>query len=286
MRLAVLALVLGMAFAGRSSAQAQFPVANAGADIAIACVGQNGTPIALNGLGSSIGDGLSYRWTAPGVTFNDPTSLTPIGLFPVGNTVATLTVTFTTNPPTDPPAIAVDSVFVSVDDLTPPIVYAVPDPATLWPPNHKLHDVHVDLLVFDSCDATPDLELVSISSNEDDNGSGDGNTGDDIQGADLGTDDRDFTLRAERSGPGAGRVYTAVYRAWDLADNASDAFVQVLVPHDMGNGGMSDGWHETEHQIEHEKKNARKAEKAQLKAAKKAAKAGKKAQKAAMRAAR
>lgn len=290
MRISVFALVVGIAFAGAARAQGGFPVANAGPDVTVECVGQNGTPIAMNGSGSTVDDNADYLWTAPGVTFDDPTLLNPIGTFPVGSTVATLTVTFT-DPATGSQFSNADTVTVTVGDTTPPTIYGQADPSVLWPPNHSLHEVNVDLLVYDRCDAAPEVELVSITSNESDDGNGDGNTTGDIQGAQLGTDDRTFLLRAERSGPGDGRVYTAVYRVWDLADNASVATVEVIVPHDMGNGGAGsggddDGWDDGEDEIKRDKKHAKKAEKAQLKAAKKAAKAGKKAYKAALKASR
>ena len=286
MRIRVLALVVLVGLAGLARAQT-VPVANAGPDGAVGCVAPGGTPINLNGMGSSIGPDFSYLWTAPGVDFNDPTSLTPIGVFPVGTTEVTLTVTFT-DPATGAQSTASDTVLVAVTDSTPPLISASPDPSILWPPNHKLHDVHVDVLVFDVCDASPVVELVSISSSEPDNGTGDGNTGGDIQGADLGSDDRDFQLRAERSGPGSGRTYSALYRVTDLASNHSDFLVRVIVPHDMGHhGGASDdsGMHQAEQQIKAAQKAAVKAAKAQLKAAKQSQKAAKKSYKAALKAA-
>ncbi len=279
MRIQALALVTSLGLAGLAQAQTA-PVANAGPDVTVGCVGPDGTAINLNGMGSSIGAGFSYLWTASGVTFNNPTSLTPIGVFPVGTTEVTLTVT-STDPATGAQSTASDATLVAVSDSTPPMIFASPDPSTLWPPNHKLHDVHVDALVFDACDANPQVELLSISSGEPDNGTGDGNTGGDIQGADLGTDDRDFQLRAERSGPGSGRTYSALYRVTDLASNHSDFLVSVLVPHDMGHGSVSDddagAMHQTEKQIAAARKAAVKAAKAQLKAAKKAYKAALKA---------
>jgi len=48
-----------------------------------------------------------------------------------------------------------------------------------------------------------------------DDGSGDGNHEPDVMGADPGTEDYDFQVRAERSGNGAGRVYTVVYLVTD-----------------------------------------------------------------------
>ncbi|MFN0139655.1 MAG: VWA domain-containing protein, partial [Pyrinomonadaceae bacterium] len=74
--------------------------------------------------------------------------------------------------------------------------------------------------------------LVSITANEPVNGKGDGNTESDIEDAEFGTDDRQFSLRAERSGTGSGRVYTITYRATDAAGNSALATATVIVPHD------------------------------------------------------
>ncbi|HXZ86372.1 MAG TPA: hypothetical protein VEI82_12890 [Myxococcota bacterium] len=276
-------LVLQFALAGAAGAQTT-PKADAGPDLSVGCVGPNGTPINLSGIGSSVGPGFSYLWSAPGVTFSDPTSLTPIGAFSIGATEVTLTVTFT-DPVTGSQTSASDTALVTVSDTTPPMLFAVADPAQLWPPNHKLVDVHVDVNVFDVCDATPAVELVSLTSSEPDNGTGDGNTGGDVQGAEPGTDDVDFQLRAERSGPGPGRSYSALYRATDLAGNHTDALVTVVVPHDMGHHGGSQGNADGEKQIKLAEKAAVKAAKAQLKAARAAEKAAQKAYRAALRAA-
>lgn len=78
------------------------------------------------------------------------------------------------------------------------------------------------------------MTLVSITSNEPDNGRGDGDTPNDIQGAVFGTDDLTFALRAERSGTGAGRFYTVTYQATNSAGKTSTATAQVVVPHDQG----------------------------------------------------
>ncbi len=286
MRIGALALVVCVGLSGLARAQ-EAPVANAGPDVTVGCVGSQGTPINLNGMGSSVGPSFTYLWTAPGTTFNDPTILTPIGVFPVGATEVTLTVT-STDPNTGAQLTASDTAVVTVSDTTPPMISASPDPSMLWPPNHKLRDVHVDVLVFDTCDANPQVELVSISSSEPDNATGDGNTQGDIVGADVGTDDRDFQLRAERSGPGSGRTYSALYRVTDLASNHSDFLVRVVVPHDMGHsGGSSDNgaMNQTKKQIAQAKQASLKAYKAQLQAAKKAEKAALKAYKAALKAA-
>ena len=82
------------------------------------------------------------------------------------------------------------------------------------------------------------MNLVSITSSEADNGTGDGNTYDDIRGTSYGTDDRAFLLRAERTGYDGGRVYTVTYRAMDALENEVNVDALVTVPHDHGSGGM------------------------------------------------
>ena len=61
--------------------------------------------------------------------------------------------------------------------------------------------------------------MVSIVSNQPDNGTQDGNTEQDIQGFEIGTADTDFLVRAETSGNEA-RVYTVTYKAIDNAGNS------------------------------------------------------------------
>jgi endo-1,4-beta-xylanase len=120
---------------------------------------------------------------------------------------------------------------VTVVDTTPPQLSFSLTPNTLWPPNHKLVTVTADLHVADNCDPAPAVRLTSVASNELDNGLGDGDTADDIQGAVPGTDDRSFRLRAERSGEGSGRTYTVIYEATDASSNRTRASQVVRVPH-------------------------------------------------------
>jgi len=92
--------------------------------------------------------------------------------------------------------------------------------------------------VTDDQDPTPQVILESITSNEPDDapGGGDGDTTDDIQEAEFATDDREFLLRAERSGQRDGRIYTITYTATDASGNSSSASATVTVLHDKGKG--------------------------------------------------
>ena len=121
---------------------------------------------------------------------------------------------------------------VSVTDATPPMI-KVKGPFVLAPPNHKYDTFTIaDLVksVTDSC--TPgigiaDAVITKVSSDEPEDGIGDGNTLNDIV---VGADCRSTQLRVERSGAGNGRVYTISLHVQDLAGNRSEATVKVLVP--------------------------------------------------------
>lgn len=120
---------------------------------------------------------------------------------------------------------------IRVTDLAAPTISVALSTTTLWPPNHKLVPITATVRVSDRCDPTAVAKLVSVTSNEPDNGNGDGDTAGDIQGVSLGTADTTFALRAERKGNGDGRVYTIVYRVTDASGNAATATAYVRVPH-------------------------------------------------------
>ena len=128
---------------------------------------------------------------------------------------------------------------IEVEDTTPPELSFELTPDVLWPPNHKFWTVQADITVTDNCDGDPAVTLVSISSNESDNANGDGNTNGDIQDADIGTDDREFRLRAERQGGGDGRIYTVTYAAEDGCGNRTETSAEVRVPHDQSGHALT-----------------------------------------------
>ena len=119
---------------------------------------------------------------------------------------------------------------VIIKDTIPPVLTLSLSPTMLWPPNHKLVPITATITVTDVCDPHPTVKLVSIKSSEPDNGLGDGDTTEDIQGAKFGTDDLSFLLRAERRGGGPGRTYTVIYEATDASGNSSQNKATVTVP--------------------------------------------------------
>ena len=93
---------------------------------------------------------------------------------------------------------------VTVVDTTPPTISVALSHDTLWPPNHALVRVTARVTLADTC-GPHTFELVSISSNEPDEDTDDGDTSVDIRDVAFGTADTSFLLRAERSGAGQGR---------------------------------------------------------------------------------
>jgi hypothetical protein len=276
-------LVLGIASLGAVPALAQVVVADAGDDLHLECSVSGGALATLDGLGSTV-DGASaavdpdasFLWEATGIVFNDKTSPTPNAKFPLGTTTVTLTVTHT-DPVSHVATSDQDLVDVVVADNTAPTLALVPHPAILWPPNHKLNAVEVVVVAMDACDPHPVVVLSSLTSSEPDNGLGDGDTSQDIQGAAVGTDDRAFLLRAERSGTGSGRTYSAVYNVTDASGNSTNGLTTIVVPHDMGDAKSA----KASKGAKAGAKAAQAAAKAADKAAKQAAKDAKQAAKAA-----
>lgn len=114
-----------------------------------------------------------------------------------------------------------------------PTISVSVSPSTLWPANHQMADIAATVSTTGSC--TPlTVELVSVTSNEPDNGDDDGNTVNDIDGHATGTADYAFRVRKERSGSGSGRTYTATYRVTDASGSTATASATVNVPLNQG----------------------------------------------------
>lgn len=113
-------------------------------------------------------------------------------------------------------------------DTTPPNLTVSLSPNTLWPPNDKLVSVIAAITVEDNYDPAPEIKLESITASEP-------LASNDIQGAQFGTDDRQFHLVAKRAGSNqTERIYTVTYSATDASGNKATASATVTVPHDQG----------------------------------------------------
>jgi hypothetical protein len=168
------------------------------------------------------GDPLTYVWAGP-FTGGTATGAMPSVQF---SEVDSLEVQLTVS---DGTAEETCMASVTVVDTTPPVIEDVfATPNVLRPPNHKMRPVIVTVDATDMCDATPVCRIVSVTSDESDDGSGDGKTEPDWEI----TGDLSADLRAERSGEGDGRVYTLTVECTDASRNTSQGTVEVAVPHD------------------------------------------------------
>ena len=106
----------------------------------------------------------------------------------------------------------------------PSIVNATADPQALWPPNHQMRDVSV------SYDAGTDCAhcTLTVTSNEPDNGTGDGDVGSDTEVV----DNHHVRVRAERAGNGTGRIYTITITCVNGAGTSVQT-VPVYVSHNI-----------------------------------------------------
>jgi hypothetical protein len=202
------------------------PDAYAGPDQTVECQGNGGANVDLDGSGSTDPDCdiLSYAWSGP---FGAATERNPNVFCPVGTNRVWLVASDTWW------SSLSDTTTVSVVDTTPPSLQVTLSPTTLWPANHRMVRIDATVIIADSCGGpSPQVVLTSITSDQPDNGTGDGDTANDIQDAQTGTFDVSFLLRAERSGGSPnGRTYTVTYTARDASGNQTENVTTVLVPH-------------------------------------------------------
>lgn len=176
-----------------------------------------------------------------GTTVN--TDLLSGSSFPVGTTTVHATATDAAGNQ------ATCSFTVTVKDITPPVINLTGNTITLWPPNHKYTTINLTDLVAsasDLCDPGVNLNSVviaSVSSDEPNNGDGDGNTTNDIV---IAPNCKSVQLVAERMGGGNGRVYTITFKVTDSSGNSTTATAKVRVPKSQnGNPAIDDGPHYT-----------------------------------------
>lgn len=120
-----------------------------------------------------------------------------------------------------------DPVIIGICESQLPELVVELNQTMLWPPNHKYVTIQAYLMASDNADPDPTITLLSVTSNEPDNGLGDGDKPDDIVIIDNDT----IQLRAERSGKGTGRIYTITYLVTDDCGNSQIVEATVTVPH-------------------------------------------------------
>lgn len=222
--------------------------------LTLECTSPDGTPGTLTATVSDPdNDALSVVWSVDGAAFQ--TNLVAAGESAAGVELQFLatyglgTHDVTVTATDDDNESATSGTTVTVVDTTPPVIDSIrATPNVLWPPNHRLTPVRINVEATDACGGLR-ARVVSIESNEEANGLGDGNTSPDSKfrrrsGSGDSSDWRVLSplrvlLRAERSGTGSGRVYTVTVEVQDGVGNASTGTVEVSVPHDRGSGSVS-----------------------------------------------
>ncbi|MEK7798466.1 MAG: hypothetical protein AAB297_01445, partial [Acidobacteriota bacterium] len=203
------------------------------ADAIVECVSPLGAEVILDGQGSLDPDGgpLEHLWLLeeePGAARPLATGERATVVLPVGPHALVHRVRGARG------LVAEARFGITVADTTPPLAAAAPRPSVLWPPDHRLVPVHVDLSAADACSASVTVLLETVASSEPDDaqGSGDGRTAGDVRGVDPG-DDRDVLLRAERGANGPGRTYVFSYMITDAAGLTRRLQVVVTVPRNL-----------------------------------------------------
>jgi len=196
------------------------PLANAGPDQTVSCDSSCKAAVTLDGRGSSDPDGdpLTYSWTGP---FGTATGPTPVVTLPKGQHQITLTVNDGKG------GVASDTVLITVVDRSAPAISRVTaSPSTLSQTNHQMVAVTISVSAKDNCDPSVTCRITSVTSNEPENGTGDGDKSPDW----TITGPLTVSLRAERAAKGKGRIYTINIECVDSSGNRSTSSVQVSVP--------------------------------------------------------
>ena len=119
-----------------------------------------------------------------------------------------------------------DTTQVDVVDTTPPVVSCSVVTPVLNQTNHKLVKVGLMSSAVDQCEGVLPV-TVNVFADEDDDGTGDGNSSPDAKDIAVGS----LQLRAERKGNGDGRVYLIIPEATDNSGNRGFGCCTVSVPH-------------------------------------------------------
>jgi hypothetical protein len=158
----------------------------------------------------------------------DPISFTlnPTGPLSLGANMVTLAVT-----DSNAQSNSSSCIVTVVDRTAPTITGGSASPTVLWPPNRRMVDVWVSYESVDACGST--VSTLEVTSNESINSGGAGSTSSDIEIIDA----HHVLLRADRSDPRRGRVYTITIICTDQSGNVTRRSVEVVVPVSQKNGG-------------------------------------------------
>lgn len=209
------------------------PTINCPAPLILECTDGGAVGTVEVGVTNSSGESVVVVWTVDGTP--SQTNEVPSGGVLISTNV-TLTRNFglglhfitvsASNGETSP---ATCSTTVQVQDTIPPQILNVSaTPSVLWPPDHQMVPVTIDIKANDNCGPTAS-RIIGVTSDE--------SSARTTRGTDwLITGDLTIDLRAERFGGGQGRTYIIVIECLDPSGNSSLSSVAVRVPHDESEG--------------------------------------------------
>jgi hypothetical protein len=181
----------------------------------------------------------------PGATANDSCSgsfaATPSGTVNVDVPGAYIIIYNATDPSGNPAAPVART--VNVVDTMAPVINLNGAAPVLWSPNHQYVTFSIaDFVasVTDSCDtalALSSVVIAQVTSDEVEDGAGDGSTLNDIV---IAAGCKSVQIRSERDGSADGRVYTIHFKVTDASGNVGTATATVTVPLSQGSGPAVD----------------------------------------------
>ena len=200
-----------------------------------------------------VGDTITFAWTqcgGPAVTLvygpGDPSGIMPTFLTPWVSADTQLKFKLTVTDNWGLSSSAYVTVTINNWNTPPDVTNAHADVPVLWPPDHKMIQVHI--LGVNDAQNNATITITKVTQDEPTNGLGDGDTPIDaiISGDSV-------LLRAERSGKGDGRVYSVTFTASDpetiALGNSPTATIKVMVPKSkktdiaIDSGGAYDSTH-------------------------------------------
>jgi HYR domain-containing protein len=198
---------------------------------------------ASTGPGATTCDTIVSNTTLGTATATDNCGAVTITRSPSGNTfpVGTTTIVWTATDGVGNTSTANQTVTV-VDD-TVPVITTNGQTLSMWPPNHNYQTFQVTNFVTgasDNCGGVTinDVVIEKVTSDETENGNGDGNTTNDIV---IASDCKSVQLRAERQESADGRVYTITFKVTDSSGNVGRATAKVVVPTNTGETAVDSG---------------------------------------------